>query len=127
MPDRRELGRRLAALRGKVSQRKLSKDIGVSNAHISSVEAGNDNPSLDLLERWAEATGHRLVLRFAPKDQRSNEELISIAEQVAALPNGKRELVLQFVRLVAAVSDEGVLSVLEDQIGSLARRYAGPR
>lgn len=49
-----------------VTQAELARSVGVSRAHVSAIEAGRANPSLDLIDRVAEALG--LGLGFAVRD-----------------------------------------------------------
>jgi len=52
-----KLGRRIVRARGSLSQRHLAKTVGVSAAYISRIEHGDRVPTLQLLERIAEALG----------------------------------------------------------------------
>jgi transcriptional regulator with XRE-family HTH domain len=51
------LGQRLRRARGSLSQRELAKHIGASAAYLSRIERGERVPSLQLLERIADALG----------------------------------------------------------------------
>jgi HTH-type transcriptional repressor of puuD len=48
-----------------LSQRKLARLSGLSNALISSIEKGDRTPSIESLERLAEAMGLSLIIDFA--------------------------------------------------------------
>lgn len=48
----------------KVSQKELAERIGTRQSNISRLESGNYNPSLEFLEKVAEALGKKLEIRF---------------------------------------------------------------
>lgn len=52
-----ELGRLLTEARGERSRRDLAEQIGVSNTTLLSIEHGRANPTLERVERLAEAYG----------------------------------------------------------------------
>ena len=43
------LGERLRALRGDTPQAEIAAEVGCQRSHLSNIEKGKDNPSLDLL------------------------------------------------------------------------------
>ncbi|HEY7200574.1 MAG TPA: helix-turn-helix transcriptional regulator [Candidatus Dormibacteraeota bacterium] len=55
--------RQLREARG-LSQRELAERIGSTAAIVSRLEAGGSSPTIDVLERLADALGVRLELRF---------------------------------------------------------------
>ncbi len=56
-----KLGRRIVRARSSLSQRQLANAVGVSAAYISRIEHGERVPTLQLLERIAEALGVELA------------------------------------------------------------------
>jgi len=48
----------------KVSQKELAERIGTRQSNISRLESGNYNPSLEFLEKVAEALGKKLEIHF---------------------------------------------------------------
>lgn len=73
--------RRLRTARG-VSQESLAADTGIDRAYISTLETGQGNATVDLLERIARALDVDLVEFFAPPKPG--------AERPKALPAGRR-------------------------------------
>lgn len=61
---------RLARKRAGLNQKAVAAAIGVSQAHVSSLEThrGNRTPSIGLAQRWFDACGYRLVVRVEPKE-----------------------------------------------------------
>ena len=59
----------LAELRIKkgITQDKLAKKIGTGQAAISRVENGRDDPSIDLIQRIADALGLKVELKFTQR------------------------------------------------------------
>ncbi len=53
-----------ARLEQKVSQKELAERIGTRQSNISRLESGNYNPSLEFLEKVAEALGKKLEIHF---------------------------------------------------------------
>lgn len=49
------------------TQKKLAEIMGTTQSAISRVESGNANPSLDFLQRFADALNLRLKIRFEPR------------------------------------------------------------
>ena len=83
-----------------LSQQMLAKKLDSSPSTLSQYEATEDrdarrNPSLEMIERWAEACGYRLVLRLVPE--------VSAAEVLHRLDADspeKRALVSLFMQVV---------------------------
>jgi transcriptional regulator with XRE-family HTH domain len=55
-----------ARARADLTQEELAARMGTTRTVISRLESGRMKPSLRTLERFAEATGHRLELKFEP-------------------------------------------------------------
>jgi transcriptional regulator with XRE-family HTH domain len=55
-----------ARARANLTQEELAARMGTTRTVISRLESGRMKPSLRTLERFAEATGHRLDLRLEP-------------------------------------------------------------
>jgi len=66
MDDRRFLGQRIKELRrGRgLSQEQLAEKMGITPNYLSSIERGQENPTLDLLTTLAEALKVELVALF---------------------------------------------------------------
>ncbi len=54
-----------------LSQRQLASKMKTSQSYIARLEGGREKPSTTTLRRFAEATGHRLVIGFESVDRRS--------------------------------------------------------
>lgn len=50
-----------------ITQLELAKKIGTDQAHISRLERGNSNPSLNFLKKIADGLGQELHISFKPK------------------------------------------------------------
>lgn len=48
----------------KVTQKELAKSMGTKQSAIARLESGNYNPTLEFLQRTAEALGRKLVVDF---------------------------------------------------------------
>jgi len=48
----------------KVTQKELAKSMGTKQSAIARLESGNYNPTLEFLQRTAEALGRKLVVNF---------------------------------------------------------------
>ncbi len=59
---------RLACDVAGLSQRQLARRVGVLPSRLSRILAGKSAPDLDLAERLAEGTGHRLLMKVVPSD-----------------------------------------------------------
>jgi transcriptional regulator with XRE-family HTH domain len=62
-----------ARLRRKMTQQDLAAKVGTAQSRIARIEHANDNPSLDVIKRIAEALECRLELRFVPKRKRAKK------------------------------------------------------
>ncbi|PHR59252.1 MAG: transcriptional regulator [Robiginitomaculum sp.] len=47
-----------------LTQAELAKKMGTSQAYIARLEGGKEKPSTRTLQRFAKATGHRVVIEF---------------------------------------------------------------
>lgn len=47
-----------------LTQTELAKRMGTSQAYVARLESGRENPSTRTLQRFAAATGHRVVIGF---------------------------------------------------------------
>ena len=77
--------RRLRKAEGK-TLKELGAEVGVSAQYISSVELGQENPTVDFMERVAPALNTRLVIQFQPVDRALSAEDQRLLEEIAALP-----------------------------------------
>jgi len=48
----------------KVTQKELAKSMGTKQSAIARLESGNYNPTLEFLQRTAEALGRKLIINF---------------------------------------------------------------
>lgn len=55
-----------ARMHAKLSQAEVARRMGTTESTISRLESGRVKPSTRTLERYALATGHRLLIRFEP-------------------------------------------------------------
>jgi predicted transcriptional regulator len=62
---------RAARARAGISQRELARRGGTTQASISRIESGLEQPTLDRLARILAALGFRITIDLAPIDQRS--------------------------------------------------------
>lgn len=51
-------------LKSGLTQEQLAKKIGTKQSAIARIESGRTNPTISLLEKLAEATGTRLIVRL---------------------------------------------------------------
>jgi len=56
--------------RAGLTQQELARKMGTTQPVIARLESGRVRPSMGTLERLAEATGSRLLIRFAPREDR---------------------------------------------------------
>lgn len=49
-----------------LSQEQLAQRMGMKQASVARIESGRYNPSMKTLQRYAEATGHKLQIRMEP-------------------------------------------------------------
>ena len=56
--------------RARLTQQELARKMGTTQPVIARLESGRVRPSIGTLERLAEATGSRLLIRFAPREER---------------------------------------------------------
>jgi len=56
----------MARSRAKLTQAELASLMGTTESAISRLESGRSKPSTRTLERYADATGHRLSIRLEP-------------------------------------------------------------
>jgi transcriptional regulator with XRE-family HTH domain len=57
-------------IKRKMTQEQLAESAGTSQSRIARIEHANDNPSLDVMKRIAEALDCKLEIRFVPKRKR---------------------------------------------------------
>jgi transcriptional regulator with XRE-family HTH domain len=56
--------------RAGLTQQELARKMGTTQPVIARLESGRVRPSMGTLERLAEPTGSRLLIRFAPLEER---------------------------------------------------------
>jgi len=59
-----------ARTRAGLSQTQLARRMKTSQSYVARIEGGKVRPSTDALERFAQATGTRLRIRFEPQTTR---------------------------------------------------------
>jgi transcriptional regulator with XRE-family HTH domain len=59
-----------ARTRAGLSQTQLARRMKTSQSYVARIEGGKVRPSTDALERFAQATGTRLRIRFEPQTAR---------------------------------------------------------
>jgi transcriptional regulator with XRE-family HTH domain len=71
-----------ARARADLTQEELAARMGTTRTVISRLESGRMKPSLRTLERFAEATGHRLELKFeaAPRPRQTSRRVLATAK-----------------------------------------------
>jgi ribosome-binding protein aMBF1 (putative translation factor) len=50
-----------------LSQEQLARRMGMKQAGVARIESGRYNPSMKTLQRYAEATGHKLQISMEPQ------------------------------------------------------------
>ena len=67
----KEIGEKIKQLRTRkgLTMKELGENLGVSHAHISKLESGNNSPSVDLLEKLSEFFNIDVSYFFARKDE----------------------------------------------------------
>jgi len=55
-----------ARARSQLSQAEIASRMGTTESAVSRLESGRTKPSTRTLERYAQATGHKLRIRFEP-------------------------------------------------------------
>jgi transcriptional regulator with XRE-family HTH domain len=56
--------------RAGLTQKELAKKMGTTQPVVARLESGRVRPTMRTLERLAEATGSRLLISFAPREER---------------------------------------------------------
>ncbi len=55
-----------ARKRARITQAELARRMGTTESAVSRLESGRSRPNTRTLKRYAEATGHRVVIRLEP-------------------------------------------------------------
>ena len=55
-----------------LTQQQVADRMGTSQAYIARLEGGKERPSTRTFKRFADATGHRVVIGFEPVDARAS-------------------------------------------------------
>lgn len=55
-----------ARARSQLSQAEIASRMGTTESAVSRLESGRTKPSTRTLERYAQATGHKLLIHFEP-------------------------------------------------------------
>ena len=78
----------------RLSQRALAKLLGMPQSQIARLEIGENNPSVEMLQRLAKGMGQRFILAIAPPDQTEELPLPEKAEVITdvTLADGTRLL-----------------------------------
>ncbi|WP_036219477.1 helix-turn-helix domain-containing protein [Calidithermus chliarophilus] len=69
-----------------LSQRQLAERVGVSNPRVAQVQKAGQAVEVQTLERFAEAMGYTLELRFVPKDPRGGPVLVARGSKIPSEP-----------------------------------------
>lgn len=109
-----EIGERLAALRGKRTQRELARDAGVDVGTVSRIERGEIDPTLGTLKKLANALGRPLA------DLVSEEQPTASAPPIDADVFSRLDALEGDMRLVVERGEDVDGAVLEI-LGVLAR------
>lgn len=85
-----DIGRIVAKRRKelRLSQEQLAEKTEISQTHVSSIECGRDNPSLDLLERIANALDCELFIDLIPKGSAA----AYVAQEIETEPIERKEI-----------------------------------
>lgn len=77
-----------------LSQRALAKLLGMPQSQIARLEIGENNPSVEMLQRLSKGTGQRFILAITPPDQTEDLPLPAKAQVIAdvTLADGTRLL-----------------------------------
>lgn len=59
--------------RAGLTQQQLARRMGTTQPVVARLESGRTRPSMRTLERLAEATGSRLLIRFEPREEKMRE------------------------------------------------------
>lgn len=108
-----EIGRIIKALRQErgLSQEALANDVDTATSNLSRIEKGQRTPSLDLLERIANALGIRVSTLFALSEANSvsavpddaNQEDVAFRAQCLTLNAANRYMALELLRTMNKV------------------------
>lgn len=95
----RHLGHLLRQLRerARLTQRDIAERIGVSGAYVHHVEMGGRRADLDILERFAESVGARLVVDIVPADADADTPEARLLAAFRKLHPDAREAVLRMI------------------------------
>jgi ribosome-binding protein aMBF1 (putative translation factor) len=66
-----------ARKRAGLTQQQLARKMGSTQPVVARLESGRTRPSLRTLERLAEATGSRLLIRFQPRVRAAKKRVIA--------------------------------------------------
>jgi len=103
MADIAELfGRRVRALRRKqdLTQQQLGERAGVNYKYVGSIERGNENPSLKVIERLAKGLGVEMVDLFEVEHEERDPEVLRerIGEELEGAGRDELRVALRMVR-----------------------------
>lgn len=97
------LGARIKELRKNMhlSQDRLSEKVDIDSKHLSRIEVGNSYPSLDTLEKIAQALGVEIkdIFEFA-HETRSQEVKKNIINLIKEADDSKLKLILKVVKAI---------------------------
>lgn len=97
------------------TQAEISAATGIRQEHVSRIENGKRNTSMAALDAFADACGVRFIA--VPKDY-------AVPEEIVALPDDRRDLLLRLARVLAVLPVELVADLI-DRVEHWHRRYLG--
>ena len=101
------IGERIEYFRKKqgISQYKLSRLSGVSQAHISLIEAGKKNPTIDLLEQLCDALQITITQLLSDNTDGLPFEIKQLIESAKRLTPEQLRLLSEFIESLARKDD----------------------
>jgi transcriptional regulator with XRE-family HTH domain len=93
-----EIGKRIAEIReqSKLTQSALARAVGISQSAISAIEAGDRNPSYDMLRQVADALGVTPAYLVGAEVEGLRPEEVAHFRQFRSLPTEAREELAEY-------------------------------
>ncbi|GGM84070.1 helix-turn-helix domain-containing protein [Dactylosporangium sucinum] len=122
--DRKRLGQRLRGLRAAQGRTvaTVAASAGLSVPYVANLENGRGNPTLDALNRIAEALGTRATIRFDTEEESAaGDGAGSVALPAGLVRLGRSGRFRRDVRAMAVHLDEDPVALAERVLDALAR------
>lgn|GEM_PF-3172188 len=123
------IGKRLRSARKRIglSQFEVADAMGCSRAQVDNIEVARQRAPLHRMEDFAKAVGLRMLVQLVPGDNklvsvRTTGEIAQSVENISALDDIDRDLILNLVRMMPHLPD-GIRGTLRGIVALWAERY----